>query len=181
MSTSYRPQKRSSSFNTNPINILACFTKQSLQSSRGAPYRLNYSCCKIDKTCSSRSHPKHSTIHKRNGQSWCERQEQSSYLITGIVVHMVLVHNPANLSFLRSRTMILESQNLFGTRKAVSGFDLGTSTSNFPVPCICSSVGTCTLLVFVTRFTEKVTNSILGLSFWCPCVTKVIHGACQLV
>ena len=89
-----------------------------------------------------------------------------SYLITGIVLDMVLVHNPVGLSCcLRTRTTTVESQKLFGASKAISSFDLRVSTSNCPVPCFCFSVGTVTLPVLVLRFIEKVPNLILCLSF----------------
>ena len=94
-----------------------------------------------------------------------DKNKLSSYLITGVVLDMVLMHTPLGYSFLTRKTMTVESQKLFGTRRAVSSFDLRILTSDFPVPCFCSSVGTVTLPVFIIRFTEEVPNLILGLCF----------------
>ena len=94
------------------------------------------------------------------------KNKLGSYLITGVVLDMVLMHTPVGLNwYLRIRTTAVESQELFGTSKAVSSFDLGIFTGYMPVACIGSSVGVVTLPVPVTRFIEKVKNLILRLSF----------------
>ena len=95
-----------------------------------------------------------------------DKNKLGSYLITGIVLDVVLMHNPVGLNwYLRTRTPTVESQELFGATKAVTSFDLGIFTSNFPLPCFCSSVDTVTVPVLVMRFIEKVTNLILRLSY----------------
>ena len=108
-----------------------------------------------------------------------DKNKLGSYLITGVVLDMVLMHTPLGYSFLTRKTTKVESQRLFGTSKAVSSFDLGNFTSNFPVPCVCCSVGIFTLRV--TRFIEEVTSLILRISFRFCCIIKIIHGACQSI
>ena len=69
------------------------------------------------------------------------KNKLGSYLITGVVLDMVLMHTPVGYEFLTRKTTTVEGQKLFGTSKAICSFDLGIFTSYMPVACIGSSVG----------------------------------------